>query len=39
MAGGSAGQFLVDPIIKGGLPWNRFWTFTGILGLIVSAYC
>jgi MFS family permease len=37
MAGGSAGQFLVGPIIKGGLPWNRFWIYTGLVGLVISA--
>jgi MFS family permease len=37
MAGGSAGQFLVGPMIKGGLTWNQFWIYCGILGLIISA--
>jgi len=37
MAGGSAGQFLVGPLIKNGLPWGQFWIYTGILGLIISA--
>jgi MFS family permease len=36
MAGGSAGQFLVGPIIKNGLPWNRFWVYAGCLGLVIS---
>src|SRR5580765_2324981 len=36
MGGGSAGQFLVGPMIKGGLPWSRFWLYAGILGLIIS---
>src|SRR5262249_37853371 len=36
MAGGSAGQFLVGPIIKGGLSWDRFWIYTGVLGLVIS---
>jgi MFS family permease len=36
MAGGSAGQFFVGPMIKGGLPWGRFWLYAGILGLVVS---
>jgi MFS family permease len=36
MAGGSAGQFLVGPIIKSGLSWNRFWIYTGCLGLVIS---
>src|SRR4029077_3997144 len=33
MAGGSAGQFFVGPIIKSGLPWSRFWIYTGLAGL------
>ena len=37
MAGGSAGQFLVGPMIKRGLSWNGFWTYAGILGLAISA--
>jgi MFS family permease len=36
MAGGSAGQFLVGPIIKGGLLWDRFWIYAGCLGLVIS---
>jgi MFS family permease len=36
MAGGSAGQFLVGPVIKNGLPWDRFWIYTGCLGLVIS---
>jgi len=37
MAGGSAGQFLVGPMIKGGLPWGQFWIYSGILGLAIGA--
>jgi MFS family permease len=37
MAGGSAGQFLVGPIIKNGLPWDQFWTYAGVAGLVLSA--
>jgi MFS family permease len=37
MAGGSAGQFLVGPLIKNGLPWGRFWIFAGIGGLVIGA--
>jgi MFS family permease len=37
MAGGSAGQFLVGPIIKNGVAWDRFWIYTGCLGLLISA--
>src|SRR6476469_5669056 len=36
MAGGSAGQFLVGPMIQGGLPWEKFWIFAGVLGLAIS---
>src|SRR5215472_5092952 len=36
MAGGSAGQFLVGPMIKNGLPWNQFWIYAGVLGLLIS---
>jgi MFS family permease len=36
MAGGSAGQFLVGPLIKQGLSWNSFWIYAGILGLVIS---
>lgn len=37
MAGGSAGQFCVGPLLKGGLPWGRFWIYTGIVGLGIGA--
>src|SRR3954467_14014888 len=36
MAGGSAGQFLVGPMIKRGLSWSGFWIYAGILGLAIS---
>ncbi len=36
MAGGSAGQFLVGPIIKSGFSWDRFWIYAGCLGLLIS---
>src|SRR3954469_21498134 len=36
MAGGSAGQFLVGPIIKSGHPWDRFWIYVGCIGLVIS---
>jgi MFS family permease len=36
MAGGSAGQFLVGPIIKGGVSRDRFWIYAGCLGLVIS---
>ena len=37
MAGGSAGQFVVGPLIAGGVPWNTFWIGMGIAGLGISA--
>src|SRR3954469_21364168 len=37
MAGGSAGQFVVGPMIAAGVVWTRFWTAMGIAGLAVGA--
>jgi MFS family permease len=37
MAGGSAGQFVVGPLIGGGLPWTTFWVVMGAIGLAMSA--
>src|SRR3954452_19613220 len=36
MAGGSAGQFLVGPLISAGISWTAFWAGMGILGLAIS---
>ena len=36
MAGGSAGQFVVGPVMDAGVPWNRFWLAMGIAGLAIS---
>lgn len=36
MAGGSAGQFIVGPMIAGGLAWNHFWLGMGIAGLLIG---
>ena len=36
MAGGSAGQFLVGPMIGRGMVWNRFWVGMAIAGLAIS---
>src|SRR5512139_1050157 len=36
MAGGSAGQFVVGPIIAGGISWNLFWMGMGVLGLGIA---
>ena len=37
MAGGSAGQFVVGPVIGAGVPWQQFWMVMGIGGLAISA--
>jgi MFS family permease len=37
MAGGSAGQFVVGPMIAGGLPWRTFWIAMGMIGLVIGA--
>jgi MFS family permease len=36
MAGGSAGQFLVGPLIASGVPWTTFWMGMGVAGLGIS---
>jgi MFS family permease len=36
MAGGSAGQFVVGPLIASGVSWSTFWTGMGIGGLLIS---
>jgi len=37
MAGGSAGQFVVGPMIGAGLSWNMFWIGMGVIGLAIGA--
>ena len=37
MAGGSAGQFVVGPMIGAGVSWSTFWLGMGIAGLAISA--
>jgi MFS family permease len=37
MAGGSAGQFGVGPMISGGVSWQTFWMGMGIAGLVIGA--
>jgi MFS family permease len=37
MLGGSAGQFVVGPLLSGGLGWSSFWIFYGIVGLVLAA--
>lgn len=36
MAGGSAGQFVVGPMIGGGVAWNHFWIGMGVIGLTIA---
>lgn len=36
MAGGSAGQFVVGPMIATGVVWSSFWFGMGLLGLMVA---
>ena len=36
MAGGSAGQFAVGPLIAAGVPWSVFWIAMGVGGLGIS---
>src|SRR6185437_8705606 len=36
MAGGSAGQFVVGPMIASGVSWTAFWTAMGIAGLVIA---
>jgi MFS family permease len=36
MAGGSAGQFVVGPMVAGGLAWNHFWLSMGVAGIVIA---
>jgi MFS family permease len=36
MAGGSAGQFVVGPLIASGVAWSTFWIGMGVAGLAIS---
>jgi MFS family permease len=36
MAGGSAGQFVVGPVIASGTPWSAFWLVMGVAGLVIG---
>jgi MFS family permease len=36
MAGGSAGQFVVGPMIAGGTVWSTFWAGMGVVGLVIA---
>ena len=37
MAGGSAGQFAVGPMIGGGMSWKIFWIGMGLAGVAIGA--
>src|SRR5689334_21138226 len=37
MAGGSAGQFVVGPLVGAGMPWSTFWIAMGLTGLLIGA--
>jgi MFS family permease len=36
MAGGSAGQFAVGPLIAGGLVWSSFWLGMGVVAVVLA---
>src|SRR3954453_7070674 len=36
MAGGSAGQFVVGPIIASGVQWHSFWLVMGLAGIPIA---
>ena len=36
MAGGSAGQFAVGPLISSGVSWRAFWIGMGIIGILIG---
>ena len=36
MAGGSAGQFVVGPLIGSGTPWYMFWAVMGVAALVIG---
>jgi MFS family permease len=36
MAGGSAGQFVVGPLIASGLAWDKFWFIAGVVGIPIA---
>jgi MFS family permease len=36
MAGGSAGQFAVGPLISAGVQWTTFWFAMGVIGLAIA---
>jgi MFS family permease len=36
MAGGSAGQFVVGPVIASGVSWDSYWLVMGIVGIPIA---
>ena len=36
MAGGSAGQFVVGPLMSAGVSWSAFWIGMGVAGLLIG---
>ncbi|WP_213771783.1 MFS transporter [Bradyrhizobium sp. dw_78] len=36
MLGGSAGQFVVAPLVHGPINWQQFWIYAGILTVIIA---
>jgi MFS family permease len=36
MAGGSAGQFVVGPLIASGMPWRSFWIGMGLAAFVIA---
>src|SRR6187549_779299 len=36
MAGGSAGQFVVGPLIAAGVRWDQFWLVMGVIGIPIA---
>ncbi|MGO9134947.1 MAG: MFS transporter [Methylovirgula sp.] len=37
MLGGSAGQFLVGPVVHGVVSWQQFWIYSGIATFVIAA--
>jgi len=36
MLGGAAGQFVVSPLIHGGVPWHAFWIYAGVVAAALT---
>jgi MFS family permease len=37
MLGGSAGQFVVGPLVHGTISWQQFWIYAGMATLVIAA--